>query len=343
MASCSDRTMVAGGNSPTVSVIMAAYNAARYIGSAIESVQAQTFSDWELIVVNDGSKDETGAIAEQFAAADKRIQVLHQANSGAPGRARNAALAVAKGQFIAFLDADDLYSSERLEILVNALRSNLSCALVFHDFATIGADGATKRPAVLRELAFLRQSHLQPVQKSGDLFRFDIRLGAFLMTDYVAVWTSAVLINTQVIPLREIRFEHQLIIGEDLDLWLRLLLNAPVIFMDKVLAFYRKHEAGITNVNTQFLQDTIYVIENHKAAFSQQVGSEAAKRIHRRLRILYANLGYDYLVAGQGALARKWYARGLIHYGSVPCAVGIVKTCLPWAEMRQLWYRARGH
>lgn len=100
---------------PSVSVITPAFNAAATIGATIESVLSQTLNDWEMIVVNDGSTDDTGHIAESHAKSDSRIRVIHQENSGL-SCARNAALSIAKGRYIAILDSDDLWLPRKLEL-----------------------------------------------------------------------------------------------------------------------------------------------------------------------------------------------------------------------------------
>lgn len=89
-----------------VSIIMPAYNAGRYLAEAAESVMSQSHSAWELIIVDDGSADDTGAIARGLAAADARIRFARQENAG-PSAARNRALDMARGEWITFLDADD--------------------------------------------------------------------------------------------------------------------------------------------------------------------------------------------------------------------------------------------
>src|SRR5712671_4035179 len=91
---------------PTVSVIMPAYHAERYLHTAVESVLRQSFSDLELLIVDDGSSDRTVEIARGYAARDARVQVLEQANAG-PGPARNAGFRAATGRLFAFLDSDD--------------------------------------------------------------------------------------------------------------------------------------------------------------------------------------------------------------------------------------------
>ena len=98
---------------PAVSIIMPAYNVEPYIGDAIRSALAQTYTDFELIVVDDGSKDGTAVVAKALAREDSRIHVVQQANRGLAG-ARNSALRAARGEFFALLDSDDLWEPEFL-------------------------------------------------------------------------------------------------------------------------------------------------------------------------------------------------------------------------------------
>lgn len=98
-----------------VSIVMPAYNAARTIRDSIESVQAQTVQDWELIVIDDGSKDSTADILREMAAADERIRFLQNEKNSGASYTRNRAIELASGEWIAFLDSDDLWRPEKLE------------------------------------------------------------------------------------------------------------------------------------------------------------------------------------------------------------------------------------
>jgi len=91
---------------PVVSVIMPAYNAEAYLGRAAESVLSQTFTDLELLIVDDGSSDRTVEVARRLADRDRRVRVLQQSNAG-PGPARNTGFGAAAGRLLAFLDSDD--------------------------------------------------------------------------------------------------------------------------------------------------------------------------------------------------------------------------------------------
>lgn len=106
-----------------VSIIMPVYGVEEYVGKAIESMQKQTFQDWELWAVDDGSPDRSGAICDEYAAADPRIRVIHKENGGAPS-ARNAAIDQAEGKYFYFMDADDWAEPTMLQDMLDLAEAN---------------------------------------------------------------------------------------------------------------------------------------------------------------------------------------------------------------------------
>ena len=113
-----------GENNIKVSVIMPVYKVEEYVGKAIESIQAQTLTDWEFLIVDDGTPDRSGEICDEYAAKDSRIHVIHKENGGAPS-ARNMAIEIAKGEYFYFLDSDDWAEPTMLEDMYNlAKRDN---------------------------------------------------------------------------------------------------------------------------------------------------------------------------------------------------------------------------
>ena len=107
-----------------VSIIMPVYKVEEYVGKAIESIQAQTLTDWEFLIVDDGTPDRSGEICDEYAAKDDRIRVIHKENGGAPS-ARNMAIELAKGEYFYFLDSDDWAEPTMLEDMYNlAKRDN---------------------------------------------------------------------------------------------------------------------------------------------------------------------------------------------------------------------------
>jgi teichuronic acid biosynthesis glycosyltransferase TuaG len=126
-------------NGPLVSIITPAYRAVKFVGETIASVQAQEHQNWEMLIVDDGSPDETAQVVAQHAAADPRIRLIRQANSG-PWAARQTAVDRASGDFVAFLDSDDLWLPGKLSRQLAFMREK-NAAISFTRFRRMNADG----------------------------------------------------------------------------------------------------------------------------------------------------------------------------------------------------------
>jgi len=131
---------------PAVSIIMPAYRAAQTLADSVRSVQDQTLPDWELIIVDDGSPDETASLASALAHKDERIRVIQQANAG-PSAARNHGVRAAKSDVLAFLDADDFWAPERMDGMMAELVSNPRAGVLFSRTRFVDAD--TLKPGTL--------------------------------------------------------------------------------------------------------------------------------------------------------------------------------------------------
>lgn len=129
---------------PQISIIVPVYNVQKYLNDCINSVIQQIFYNWELILVDDGSKDESGAICDMFAAKDSRITVVHQENSGV-SMARNAGIKKSQGEYIFFLDSDDYIQSNALDVLHSAMvASDADCAILSIDYVFEGQEKEEK-------------------------------------------------------------------------------------------------------------------------------------------------------------------------------------------------------
>ncbi len=137
---------------PTVSVIIAAYKAPEYLNQAIESVVAQTFNDYEIIVVDDGSGEE---YTSQYRLPEDATLICHPHNVGAVAATRNTGIRVSRGKYLAFLDQDDIWLPEKLAIQVNALEDNPEAGIVYSHYKAVDErlnpiGGETKRRSSLR-------------------------------------------------------------------------------------------------------------------------------------------------------------------------------------------------
>ncbi len=130
----------ANGKEELVSIILPSYNTEKYIADAIESVLSQTYNNWEMIIVDDGSTDNSIQIIDEYVRRDKRIRLIKSdKNCGLPS-ARNKAIKVAKGRYIAFLDSDDMWLPEKLEKQINFMKANRA-VLTFTAYRKIDENG----------------------------------------------------------------------------------------------------------------------------------------------------------------------------------------------------------
>lgn len=221
-------------STPTVSVIIPCYNQGRFLPDAVASVRGQTFSDWDCVIVDDGSTDETATVADVLAAGDHRIRVVHQANRGLPG-ARNEGLRVARGRYIQFLDADDLLDPDKLRRQVSVLSAVEELALSYTDYrycpendvtATITRDGFPPP-------RFITGRPLWDIASRWET-EFSIPVHCFLF-------------DTRFFTQRNISFDETLPSHEDWDCWMRIFALDPlVLLVPGPLAVYRLHEEQVT-------------------------------------------------------------------------------------------------
>lgn len=180
--------------SPLVSIVTPAYNAARHIQEMIASVQAQTLADWELIVVDDYSRDETASVVRGFADRDPRIRLIEQAKNSGPAAARQRALDAAKARYIAFLDSDDIWLPGKLEDQIAFMRKT-NAALTFTAFRRISEDGSStgRLVGVPRRLSYCDLLKNTAIATSTAIVD-RVKTGPFSMTrtyyDDYALWLS---------------------------------------------------------------------------------------------------------------------------------------------------------
>lgn len=212
---------------PKVSVITPVYNGELYIESAIVSLLAQTFQDWELIVVDDGSTDSTPIILERF--IDKRIKIFRQENSG-EAHARNVGLENAAGEYIAFLDADDLY-------LPNALQDFTSFLDLHLEFGVVYSDGII---CDSNEVPLIRLDEIRSSTDSGNL------LDLIVISSSVVTVPICTMSRASIIREHSICFDRKLTIGPDWDFWIQMAVHVGFGHLPKATCKYRVHQVNIT-------------------------------------------------------------------------------------------------
>jgi len=212
---------------PVVSIMMPAYNAERFVARSIESVLAQSFTNWELVIVDDGSTDGTRAIAASY--PEPRVIVLQKVNGG-EASARNRALDAMRGQYVAFLDADDEWLPHHLETAVGYLQAHPEHDAVYCDGDHI-TDGG-------RRLATLSSRRRGPM--TGRLFDEVVR-----GPDVLGPPLCVVLRREPVVEHR-LRFDEDIVIGPDWDFFMRFSDVGTFGYVDLATCLYRVHDTSIT-------------------------------------------------------------------------------------------------
>lgn len=183
------------GNKPVVSVIMPAYNSEAYIESAIRSVQAQTVQDWELLVIEDGSRDSTPELVQKMAAEDPRIRLLPNQHNMGTARSRNRGMELCRGRYIAFLDSDDCWHCDKLEKQV-ALAETTGADILYTSYAIVDDSGQKCCPDFvvpertdLKRMLRCSEIGCSTVMLSGDLAKAARFAENFYHEDY-AMWLT---------------------------------------------------------------------------------------------------------------------------------------------------------
>jgi len=226
---------------PKVSVVIATYNRASFLAETIDSVLQQRFQDYELIVVDDGSTDQTRTLVESYGS---RIRYLYHENRG-PSAARNLAVRHARAPWIAFQDSDDLTEPNHLETLYAYANEHPRCGMVFANGAYLSG-AQSKRGTII------------PMAKSHRLATNGVRLVDLFEKSIVRLQAS--LISREAYDLVG-GHDESLRICMDLDLSFRLLMNYPVAYVDRVVFWYRFHEGNIGKNEELRLTENIRVIK----------------------------------------------------------------------------------
>ena len=250
---------------PKVSIIIPTYNRADLLLQALESVFAQTYQNYEVIVSDDGSTDNTEEVIQQFR---EKINYLKNAHSGLPSVARNAALNQANGKYIAFLDSDDLWLPDKLKIQVDVLENNPRIGLVCSNAFLTNVDG--KQGEQLYQIP--------GNGRSGSVF-------LDLLQDNFVITSSVMLRRDTLEKAGNFSEAKELQVGEDYALWLKIALHWEVEYLEKPLIIY--HDSPQTSIRKKqdmpgYWRGMIYIL---KSIYDEVLDSKSKRAVKLRLGV----------------------------------------------------------
>ena len=297
---------------PAVSVVMAARNYARFLPAAVESVVRQTFPDWELVIVDDGSTDDTAAAARPFL-ADRRVRYVRSDRLG-QSRAKNLGIGLTRGEFVAFLDADDAWLPGKLERQLAALATDPNVGVCFTRRTLIDEAGLPL-----------------PTQPRRDPLPSGRVLSELFLRNFVCF--SSVVVRRRVFDHVGV-FDPEWDLAIDYDLWLRAARHAGFAFVDDELVLYRTGHGNLSKKLADRVATATSIMT--RAVFRRGLRDELpTATVAEGYASTFRALGYT-LRPSEPLTAARWYLRALAWPGRrVESAKGLAATLLAWARGRR--------
>ncbi|MCX8053660.1 MAG: glycosyltransferase [Armatimonadetes bacterium] len=257
------------GSGPLVSVVVPCYNRGKLIWDTINSLLRQTLDDWECIIVNDGSTDDTEQVLQDISAQDSRIRFINQANKG-PAGARNRGLDEVRGKYIQLLDSDDVIAPHKLDSQVSLLRKVDDLAVVYCDFEFQDQDGNRVIPSWTWRVRIDETDPLADV--------------ALNWQHEIIIPPCCFLFDARFFTQHHIREDESIRANEDYDLLLKVFALKPrLFFQDEVMAAYRVTPGSVSKDHARLRRTYFHIIDNHLKLFS---GDERMKDILLRKKRL---------------------------------------------------------
>ncbi len=298
-----------------ISIVIPAFNSERFLALTVESVLAQTFSEWELVIADDGSTDATLAIARAFAERDARIRVVTQANGGvAAARNRGYAETNAAAEFVIFLDNDDMWEPDALQLLMQSLRQNPNAAAVTGFCRAVDADGKflQAEAPVSWEMTRTRNGHIEACPP-GEPITFDV------ITCQNPIISPGMVLIRRTFLEQAGAWDQAVAPADDWDIWARLTLLGPILTLNRVVLRYRMHGGNASRQSERMKQAEraffrkLMSLPTLTDAQKQMVRSGAWNHEHGLFRGR-KKWAVEALAHRQFPLAAKQARHALIHY-----------------------------
>jgi len=275
--------------SPVVSVVVATHNHAHFLPECLASVKAQTYEDYELIVVDNGSVDNTKEIVYNL--AWDKLKYYYQEDTGSVAGSRNTGIRLARGKYIAFLDSDDLWHERKLEEVMKLLEGNSEIDIISH---------AMFQKEEGKEKIFMS---VGPLRKN----MFAFLLGGNRLLGSATVVKKNVLCEVQGFNERK-DFVH----AEDYDLWLKIAYsNGKFFFISEPLGEYRIHASNLSRDFVTVFQHEINVLNAHIRNFKSRIPCHKEFLYSGSLSRIYFMSSFNYFAAGQYKKALFRFVRSL--------------------------------
>jgi glycosyltransferase involved in cell wall biosynthesis len=274
---------------PKVTVLMPVYNGEKYIGKAIDSILCQTFSNFEFLIINDGSTDQSANIVNSY--NDSRIILIHNERNIRLISTLNKGLKIARGQYIARMDCDDISLPERLMRQYDFMEKNLDVGIV----------GSWMQIVDENEIPIRLVRYTAPPEQIPSILLFD---------NYFS--HPSVFIRRSCLPSEGYRlfFDY----AEDYDLWVRVAENSKLCNLQQVLIKYREHSSNTSQANTKIVENTVHKIMSYQLKNIGIYPTEKDLELHYRIGQLKVKFSYLFLEDVESWLFKIYSSNKIVQY-----------------------------
>lgn len=306
---------------PLISVVIPSYNSARYLPETIESVLSQSWQDFEIIIVDDGSTDNTQEVVGAF--NSNKIRYMRIENSGGPARPRNVGIHHARGKYISLFDSDDLMAKEKLEAVVGFLERYPDQGLVFANFEMCNERGEGFPGTFLDGLTAFGKIQKKQVGEKWFIIESAVAYQEMFRQNFIG--TSGV-VAPKAVFLSVGGFDESIAGPEDRDMWLRISKQYPVGYLDIVGHRYRLRQSGIMGRGDGMLAPQR--IRVMRKQLETELPPSLRREAHRNIAHSMFELGYHWQCLGDFKQARIHYWSSLKESFSVVALKGLLVSCL---------------
>lgn len=300
------------------SVIIPLYNKARYVAKAIGSVLSQTFNDYELVIVDDGSTDQSAEIALQIIETHENCRLINQANAGV-SVARNNGVAVSDGEFLCFLDADDWWEPTFLEEMTKLIAEFPDAGIYGTNYTIVNETKRKTRVAKIGVDKGFEKGYINYCQ-------------VYAKTMYMPLWTGAVCIPSSVFTENQ-GFPQGIKLGEDFLLWIRIALKHKVVLLNKPLSYYNQDVESMNRGVGRVYPPKEHMLWNLEFLAAEEINNPDIKKLVDYLRtygLMPYYLSNDYRKEAKIELAKVDWQK------QPPKTQKLYRKSLVWLKMRHL-------
>ena len=304
-----------------ISIVIPAYNAGQYIAETLQSILDQDYQDFEIIVIDDFSTDNTRDIVTGYPSEKVRYLRLGR-HHGGPSRPRNQGVRSARGKYIAFFDADDIMMPGSLELEHAILEQNTTLGLVFTNAIKFEAGGGDYPTPFLTGYTVFKSLPKISIGEHAYMINSSDAYTGLLFENFIL--TCGVTLPRIVFDTVGF-FDEELTNADDWDMWLRIAKHYPVAYIDRIGFRYRVGSRSITMRGAKLSENRIRVLRKN---LTDNMPERSRRQIHRLIAENYFNIGYAYQCSGEMVAARKYYWASMKESASLFALKGLTITLL---------------